>query len=167
MADELMTADMVEMMKMATLNISSLGEQVGVIKTSVTKLRGDVDCLKEDLQGVKDDMRITRSQSKQIRRAVIGRVNNVLGIEFEGGKVKDGDIPCDVKYRQGFIARCYTDAKRAGVLAECYSDTPRRDYDKALEYIEAWVPEVDGGTSEYKRYLDLRAEAKRKEKREA
>lgn len=76
----------------------------------------------------------------------------------KSGKVANDCIETDRKYRGGFIARCYTDAKRAGLMAECYWETPQKTYDQCLEYIGAWEPQVDGGTAKYKEYLDIRRE---------
>lgn len=171
-SNEVINTDKIaELLHQTALNIHSTSEQMGILTTRVkvhdTKFLEQGEILKEHgqrIQTLEDDSRITRSDAKRIRRAVIGRVNVLLEIEFDGGKVAEKSIPDEIKYRQGFIARCYTDAKRAGVLAEAYTDTPRKDFDAALRYIEKWFPEVDGGTEAYKKYLDIRREERKKAK---
>lgn len=154
-------SDIMEALKLSAMTTQRVSEQMGLINTKVARLEEDVATIKDRQQYYEDSLRITRSQGKMIKQAVISRVNQVLGIEFEGGKVADDCIEIDQKYRGGFISRCYTDTKRAGVMAECYWETSRADYDKCLEYIEAWVPQVDGGVAEYKRYLDIRREERK------
>ena len=39
-----------------------------------------------------------------------------------------------------FHRRCYEDAKRAGVLYDHYRATPKKFYDEAMAFIEAWYP---------------------------
>lgn len=159
--------DMREMMELATMNIAELGKQMRATRGDFDRLEKEVHAIRTEfraeIDSVKGDMRITRSMARNIRRAVVDRVNVLLKLKMDGGKVSDKDIPYEMRYRPGFIARCYTDAKKANVLAECYADTPRSDFNKALEYIEAWKPEVSGGVEEYKRYLDARRDERLKE----
>ena len=150
--------EVMEELKLSAMTSQRVSEQMGLITTKVGKLETEVAAIKDRQQYYEDNLRITRSQGKILKQAVTGRVNRILDIRFDGKKVADDCIETDQKYRGGFISRCYTDAKRAGVMAECYWETPRADYDKCIEYIEAWVPQVDGGTAEYKRYLDIRRE---------
>lgn len=150
--------EIIQALQLSAMTSQRVSEQMGLVVTKVNNLEGKVTVLEEDFQTFKDNEKINRSQGKNIKRAVIGRVNTILKIRFDGGKVADDCIETDQKYRGGFISRCYTDAKRAGVMAECYWETPKRDYDKCLEYIGAWEPQVDGGTAKYKEYLDIRRE---------
>ena len=160
--------DLLEVVKQSAFNISAIGQQLGLIVPIVQKLDTKVNEIEGRMHHYEDSLRITRSQGKQIKRAVIARVSELLGIVFEGGRVADESIEVDRRYRGGFISRCYVDAKRNGVMAECYWETPRGDYEKCMEYIEAWYPEVKGGVEGYKEYLDIRRqerEAKKDEKR--
>lgn len=150
--------EIMQALQLSAMTSQRVSEQMGIVVDKVNILEGKVIGLEQDFQTFKDNEKINRSQGKNISRAVRGRVNTILKIRFDGGRVADDSIETDQKYRGGFIARCYTDAKSAGVMAECYWETPKRDYDRCLEYIEAWVPQVDGGTAKYKEYLDIRRE---------
>lgn len=150
--------EIMEALKLSAMTSQRVSEQMGLLTTKVNQHEEKIQALEDKQAYYENSLRITRSQGKNIKRTVIGRVNTLLGIRFEGGKVADDCIETDQKYRGGFISRCYTDAKRAGVMAECYWETSRSDYDKCIEYIEAWVPQVDGGTVKYKEYLDIRRE---------
>lgn len=150
--------EVMEALKLSAMTSQRVSEQMGLLTTKVNQHEEKIQALEDKQAYYENNLRITRSQGKNLKRTVIGRVNTLLGIRFEGGKVADDCIETDQKYRGGFISRCYTDAKRAGVMAECYWETPRADYDKCIEYIEAWIPQVDGGTAKYKEYLDIRRE---------
>lgn len=156
--NDLSTNEVMEMLKLSAMTSQRVSEQMGLITTKVSNLEGKVTVLEDDFQTFKANEKINRSQGKNIKRSVIGRVNTILKIRFDGGRVADDCIETDRKYRGGFISRCYNDAKRAGVMAECYWETPKKDYDECLEYINAWVPQVDGGVEKYKEYLDIRRE---------
>lgn len=150
--------EVMEALKLSAMTSQRVSEQMGLLTTKVNQHEEKIQALEDRQHYYEDNLRITRSQGKNIKKAVIGRVNDLLGIEFEGGKVAEECIAIDQKYRGGFISRCYTDAKRDGVMSECYWETPRSDYDRCIEYIEAWIPQVDGGTTAYKKYLDIRRE---------
>ncbi len=147
-----------ESLKLSAMTTQRVSEQMGLLVSKVNQHEDKLQRLEDRQNYYENNIRITRSQGKQLKKAVIGRVNDLLKIRFEGGVVAPECIETDRKYRGGFIARCYTDAKRDGVMSECYWETPRGDYDKCMEYIGAWVPQVDGGTEKYKEYLDIRRE---------
>lgn len=153
--------DVMEALKLSAMTSQRTSEQMGLIVTKVGNLEEKVAVIEDRQNALESSQRINRSQGKNLKRAVFGRVNDLLKIRFEGGKVAADSIETDRKYRGGFIARCYTDAKRAGLMAECYWETAKADYDKCIEYIESWVPQVDGGTAKYKEYLDIRREERR------
>lgn len=148
--------DLMEMIRLTSMNVNGLSQQMGLINTAVNGLQRDVAEVKDRMNYYEDNLRITRSQGKILKRTVTNRVNELLGIEYDGGRVADDCVEIDRKYRGGFISRCYTDAKKAGVMAECYWETPRADYMKCIEYIEAWIPDVKGGVKGYQEYLDIR-----------
>lgn len=163
MSEELTTMNQVmEALKLSAMTSQRVSEQMGLLATKLNQHEEKIQALEDRQHRYEDNLRITRSQGKNIKKAVISRVNQLLGIQFDGGIVADECIEIDQKYRGGFISRCYTDAKRAGVMAECYWETPRSEYDNCLEYIEAWVPQVDGGVSKYKEYLDIRREERKR-----
>jgi hypothetical protein len=43
-------------------------------------------------------------------------------------------------------------------------DTPKKNFQDCIDYLEAWTPEVRGGTAGYMRYLDKLKEVGKKAK---
>lgn len=154
--------ELMQMMQLTATNISGLSQQMGIVNARLTEQNQRIDQLEEDLTIVKAEQTITRAQCRRIRKAVMSRVNDVLKIEFEGGKVADESIEDDIRYRGGFISRLYTDAKNHSKMGESYTETLKTDFGEVMDYIEAWVPEVDGGIDGYKHYLDIRREERAK-----
>jgi len=139
-------------------SIKMLGEHLGVISEVVKRhdekiisLGVTVDDHGERIAKLEDNQVLTSSMRKGIKHAIHTRVCALLGLEYEGNKVKDACMYDYANYYGSFSRRCYTDAKRAGMMAEDYRDTARRDYDRCMEFIEAWVP--FGSTEEYKKHL--------------
>lgn len=154
--------ELMQMMQLTATNISGLSQQMGIVNARLTEQNQRIDRLEEDLTIVKAEQTITRAQCRRIRKAVMSRVNDVLKIEFEGGKVADESIEDDIRYRGGFISRLYTDAKNHSKMGESYTETLKTDFGEVMDYIEAWVPEVDGDIDGYKHYLDIRREERAK-----
>lgn len=166
MANEIIAAndnDPMEMLRLAATNISGLSQQMGIVNARLTEQAQRIDRIEEGLTIVQAEQTITRAQSRRIRKAVMGRVNQVLKIEFDGGKVADGSIEDEVRYRGGFISRLYTDAKNHSKMGESYTETLKTDFGEVMDYIDAWVPEVEGGIDGYKHYLDIRREERMKQ----
>ena len=155
-------ASMMDGIQTLVAGIQGQSEQIGVMNSRINKFSERMDGMREDLDTLKRETTITRPMCRRIRKAVMSRVNKVLEIEFDGGKVADSSIKTDVLYRGGFISRCYTDAKNHSKMGESYSETLKVDFDEVLGYIEAWTPEVEGGTDGYKHYLDIRREEREK-----
>lgn len=150
------SVDPMQMLQLAAMNINGLSQQMGLVNARLDVQSQDIDRIKMDIDGIKSSQTITRAQQRSIKRAVMCRVNEVLKIQFDGGKVADDCIDVDVAYRGGFISRCYTDAKNHSKMGTAYTETLKVDFDEVMDYINAWFPEVDGGVDGYKRYLDAR-----------
>ncbi len=154
--------DMMDGIQTLVAGIQGQSEQIGVMNSRLNKFSERMDGMCDDLETLKRETTITRPMCRRIRKAVMSRVNKVLKIEFDGGKVADESIETDVLYRGGFISRCYTDAKNHSKMGESYSETLKVDFDEVMEYIESWKPEVDGDVEGYKHYLDIRREEREK-----
>jgi hypothetical protein len=167
MSNEITTpdSDPMKALQLAAMNINGLSQQMGLVVARMDAQDQRIAKVEEDFITIKAEQTITRAQCRRIRKAVMNRVNGVLKIEFEGGRVADSSIVTDKLYRGGFISRLYTDAKNHSKMGESYTETLKVDFNEVMDYINAWEPEVDGGTEGYKRYLDIRREerAKREE----
>lgn len=156
------SSDLLKVAQLNTMNINGLSKQMGLINDRMDELARRMDNHDNDIEVLKHNTTINRAESKRIRKSVMSRVNYLLKIKFEGGKVADESIADEVRYRGPFISRCYTDAKNHSKMGDSYPETLKTDFDEVLEYIETWVPEVDGGVEGYKRYLDIRREERSK-----
>lgn len=154
------STDLLQLARLNTVNINGLSQQMGLMNDRMDSLMKRMDSHDNRLGVLEHNTTVNRAEAKRLQRAVVGRVTYLLGIEREGGRVADSDIPNDMCYRNQFISRCYYDAKTNSKMGLTYSETLKCDFNEVLEYIEAWEPEVDGGVEGYKHYLDLRREAR-------
>ena len=160
------SSEILESLRLATMGINSLSQQMGLVVAGQQKLDQRMDRIEDRMKTYESNLRINRSQINRIKGAIMQQINYLLDLKFEGGVVAEESLDDAIKYRGGFISRLYCEAKRAGVMAECFWETPRSDYDKCMEFIAAWYPGVAGGVDGYKDYLDRRRE-KREKMREA
>lgn len=144
------------------MNVSSLSEQMGLVVNRVNENTQRIVDLEDRMNAHERTETINRSQARRIRKSVIERVNSLLGIKYEGGKVADDCVKMDMFYRGGFISRCYTDAKNHSKMGGSYTETLKVDFNEVIEYIDSWKPEVEGGTEGYMHYLDIRREEREK-----
>ena len=66
------------------------------------------------------------------------------------------------KYFRIFVMRLYTDARKYAGLGSKISRTRKGDFQRCINYIEAWIPSC--GCAKLKSEADEKAEAKRKAK---
>lgn len=155
-------ADLLRLAQLNTMNINGLSQQMGLINDRMDEMVRRMDGHDNRLGTLEHNTTINRAESRRIKKSVMGRVNYLLKIKFKGGKVAEESIADDVRYRGPFISRCYADAKNHSKMGDSYPETLKTDFAEVLEYIESWVPEVDGGVEGYKRYLDIRREERMK-----
>ena len=157
-----MSSELVDMSQLlqitqnTAMNINGLSQQMGLINARMNKFNERLDSIQESVDGVKAEITVTRSQANRLRRSIHERVAVVLKLKREGGRVADCSIHDDTAYRKAFISRLYFDAREKSKLGTPYYDTLRADFAETMDYINAWFPEVEGGTEGYKRYLDIR-----------
>ena len=156
--------DLMAIMQMATMNISNLGKQMGIISSQITEQAGRLDRLEGRMQVYEDKIRIDRNQARRIRNAIHARVNELLDIRHENGVVAQESLYNDKYYKGGFISRCYTDARNHSSLGTPYTETYNKDYEEVINYVSRWDPEMSfkgvSGVAGYKAYLDERRKAK-------
>lgn len=165
MANDIITtenSDPMKMLQLAAVNINGLSQQMGLMNDRMDEIVRRMDGHDNRMMTLEHNTTINRAESKRIRKAVMARVNYLLKIEFEGGRVADSSIVTDQLYRGPFVSRCYTDAKNHSKMGDSYPETLKVDFNEVMEYIDAWEPEVDGGVEGYKRYLDIRREERLK-----
>ena len=135
--------------------VGTLSEKVAELTTEVTLLKAShitsANNATQRIQELEELQPITRSQASAIRKAIRKRVNELIVYMPDDEKML---IDFMELYRGAFISRLYYDAKNNGIMPDSYLNTPRRDFDRAMEYIKYWYPEVEGGAQGYMDYLD-------------
>lgn len=131
---------------------NQLAQQVGLIANSVNILKTDMSEIKEDLAQLKLNEEVTTTQQETILEIAKGKICNILGYD-------DDEIH---KYFRTFIGRLYSDARSYAGLGSKISRTKKGDYQRVVDYIEAWEPKC--GCGELKEKADRRAESRRRAK---
>lgn len=162
MNDKVDLNQLLQITQNTAMSVSAQSEQMGLVLRTVNDLKEDVSSIKDEMSVLKHETTVTRAQANRIQSAIHDRVNKLLGIAFDGGKVADSSIRTDVLYRSGFLSRCYADSRKRSKLGTPYYATLRCDFNEVMEYIEAWEPEVAGGIDGFKQYLDIRREERMK-----
>lgn len=134
------------------MNINNMSRQLGIVASAVDNIRTDVDGLTGRMDRLEQKEEITTEQAATINRAVRKRVGEILGNNEE-------DL---VKYRRIFSARLYGDARKCAGLGNTYPATKKENFQRVIDYIEAWIPSC--GCVELKKKADLQAEARRNAK---
>lgn len=140
--------------------LASTAQKVDIIENKIEVHDLRIENTEREIREIKRSERIDRQQAKQIKAHVMARTAGILGIQYDGKRVADESIEDDKKYRGGFISRLYCEAKMSGLMGDPYSETKKKDYEDVITFIDAWYPNVDGGTDGYKKYLDNRRDEK-------
>ena len=147
-----------KMVEATAQNVHTLSGQVVMIEMSSKDNTQRINAMEQRMTAFEDNERLTKTQQRCIRSAVNNRSRILLGIELDdNGRPVGSSIKKDKLYRGAFSRACYCDAKRSGIMAATYDETPKKDYDKCMEFIEAWIPR--GGVYSYIEYLDRRRSA--------
>ena len=134
------------------LTTNQLSKQMGVVITNIDELRSDMNGVKNDIEELKYNTEVTSEQAKKINSLARKRVFEILG--------EDG---CEIaKYYRTFIMRCYHDCRNEAGLGHCISATKKGDYQRVLNYIDAWIPK--SGIAHLKNEIDERAKYRREAK---
>lgn len=134
------------------MNINNMSKQLGIVASAVDNIRSDVDGLTDRMDRLEQKEEITTEQAATINRTVRKRVGDILGNN-------ENDL---AKYRRIFSASLYCDARKYAGLGNTYPATKKENFQRVIDYIEAWIPSC--GCSELKNKADIKAEARRKAK---
>jgi len=109
----------------------------------------DLTEVKSDIENLKLNEEVTTTQQETIIETATRRVMEILGT----------DLLDRHKYFRIFIKRLYTDAKRNAGLGSKISRTKKGDFQRVIDFIEAWTPSC--GCFELKKIADKNAETRR------
>lgn len=123
------------------------------LSETVSHIDDKVTFLSDEVQNLKMNEEITTAQNATVLSSARKRIFEILG-----------DDPYEQqKYFRTFIAHLYRDAKECAGLGSTISRTKKGDFQRCLDYIEAWMPKI--GVPALKSYVDKQAEAKVKAKK--
>ncbi len=129
-----------------------INKKTDALIAAVTSVQDKLNGHEDRIEQLELNEEIKTTQVFNIRTAAKTRVFNILG----------EDVLDYQKYFRYFISRLYSDAKKYAGLGSTISTTRKCDYQKVIDYIEAWIPKK--GCVEFKREIDEKAAAKRKAK---
>lgn len=134
------------------MNVNNMSKQLGIMNTAIGSLTADVDTMKNDITQLKENEEITTTQQENINHMAKEKVLSILG--------KD---PLEVqKYMRTFIQKLYSDTRRYAGLGSKIARTKKCDYQRCVDFIDAWVP--NGGYTALKEKADRTAAARLKAK---
>lgn len=112
------------------MNVNGISKQMGIIATAVDAMRSDIGSLTERMDYLELNEEITTTQQETIIELARKRVLEIIG-----------DDPLEVKkYFKIFIQRLYKDARQNAGLGSKIARTKKCDYQRCIDYIEAWIP---------------------------
>lgn len=142
------------------LDIGAINEQVGIISKKITRMDGDIGSIKDDIKDLKENEEITSEQVKRIKNTAKRRVYECLNINtFKESLMSDEELDNYLKYFRTFIVHLYNDTKMYTGLASQIECTKKREYQRALDFIEAWTPKE--GIEKLKLKIDTKAKRNR------
>ena len=151
---EITNFDMQQLMNITgqtAMNINNMSRQLGVVASAVNSLTDDVNSMKDDIYQLKQNEEITTTQQETINTSAKHRVLEIIG-----------DDPLEIKkYMKIFIKKLNADTRNEAGLGSKIARTKKCDYQRCLDYIEAWNPSCGCAT------LRARADANAKARLEA
>ena len=130
------------------MNLNNMSKQLGVVASAVNSLTDDVNTIKDDIFQLKMNEEITTTQQETIIELARKRVLEIIG-----------DDPIEVKkYFKIFIQRLYKDTRQNAGLGSKIARTKKCDYQRCIDYIEAWIPSC--GCAELRAKADANAKAR-------
>lgn len=125
---------------------------IGGLSKTVDRIGDDIGDLGNEIEQLKLNEEVTTTQQETIIEAARKRVCEILGSdEFE-----------QKKYFKIFVQKLYGDTRKNAGLGSKIARTRKGDFQRCIDYIEAWIPSC--GCAELRNKADKRAEARRKAK---
>ena len=138
-----------------TVILARLEQQSNLLSglaNTVVGVQEDVSTLSNDMEQLKMNEEVTTTQQETIVESAQKRICEILG---------DDELERR-KYFKIFIQRLYKDTRQNAGLGSKIARTRKGDYQRCLDYIEAWIPGC--GCAELRARADRNAEARRKAK---
>ena len=132
----------------SAMNLNNMSRQLGIVASAVNTLTEDVSTMKDDIFQLKENEEITTTQQETINELARKRVLEIIG-----------NNPLEVqKYLRIFIQRLYKETRQNAGLGSKIARTKKCDYQRCVDYIEAWIPSC--GCAELRAKADANAKAR-------
>ena len=129
-------------------------EQQGTLLTGLSKtvatVKDDVTTLSNDMEQLKLNEEVTTTQQETILEVAKKRICEIIG---------DDELE-QKKYFKIFIQNLYKDTRENAGLGSKISRTRKGDFQRCIDYIEAWIPSC--GCAKLRAKADRNAEVRRK-----
>ena len=146
------TNQLAESTKAIFIELAENKEKINLINNALSSIQEKVSNHSTRLDQLELNEEITSEQEIVIRDSAKKRVFTIIG----------DDVLDYQKYFRSFISKLYTNARKEAGLGSKISKTRKGDYQRVINYIEAWTPK--NGCAGLKEEIDIKAEAKRKAK---
>lgn len=127
---------------------------IGGMSTEIIKIGDTLTNIGDRINNLEQSEEITTNQNENITTAVKRRLFEILG----------GDEYDVHKYYRIFAQRLYSNARKNAGLGSKVARTRKRDYQRVLDYVEAWEPQY--GCAALRAEADLKAALRKKAKQE-
>lgn len=131
---------------MADLNNQK--KMLGGLLSSITNINNGIENLSDRMATIELSEEITTSQNENIQRSAKRRLFEIL----------NGDEVEVKKYYKIFAQRLYSNSRKYAGMGSSLARTRKRDYQRVLDYVEAWTP--NNGCIGLKEEADLKAKAR-------
>ena len=136
------------------MSVNAQSKQMGLILGTMEGLKQDVIEVKSVMNDINDRVTVLEEdealkpyQVYSVKKAVRTRVAELLKIKFDRrGGATDETMGVYKRYYGRFCGRLHNDAKCAGIEEASWRFTPRKNYQKLIDFIADWTPArgVDG-----------------------
>lgn len=130
------------------MNVNNMSKQLGIVATAVNALTDDVNSMKEDIFQLKENEEITTTQQETINESARRRIMEIIG----------NDPLENQKYFRIFVQRLYKETRQNAGLGSKIARTKKCDYQRCIDYIEAWIPSC--GCAALRTKADINAKAR-------
>ena len=154
--------DMAKYLGSVATQLSVYSTELGTVKADLNEVKTDVANIRTDygdrIKVLEEDEALKPYMVNNISKAVRIRVAELLDIRFDKrGGAAEGYERVYKRYYGKFCQRLHNDAKHEGIEAGNWRFTPRKHYQKLIEFINDWVPAR--GVEGLKSYYDSLEEA--------
>lgn len=130
------------------LNVNQMSKQMGILTSTINDMQDNLGALSNRMDAIENTQEITTMQKDVITEVARKRVVQIIG-----------DDPLEMaKYFRIFVQNLYKDARKYAGLSYRIEKTQKHNYQRILDYIEAWNPQC--GCAAIRNRADQNAKAR-------